>query len=116
MKTILIVDDMEEQRALIALVLEKKFRIIHASSGNEALNVLSMNNEIDLIVSDLEMPDGDGRFLLSSIHKYKKLPVIIVTGNNVITDEELKNVGAVSVLRKPYDVNSLLATINEFVV
>lgn len=82
MKTILLVDDSPALLAYYGAILEKKgFRLIFAKNGIEALEKL-MSLEIDIVVSDLNMPEMDGMELLQTIKTAKNLkakPFIMLT-------------------------------------
>ena len=67
---ILIVDDDENVAAVMSMYIETEFEneIITASSGNEAIEVLKANPDIVLVLSDYNMPNGNGR----SIFKFMK--------------------------------------------
>src|SRR5512145_1726580 len=84
-KTILIVDDEFSVRESLEKVLSKAgYVTLAADSGNEALAVLS-KEKIDLVLSDLKMPDGDGVELLKSIKKnYPDIEVILLTGYGTV--------------------------------
>ena len=80
---ILVVDDFATMRNIIKKILrELNFDdFVDASSGNEALEVLK-NNDIDIVLTDWNMPDGSGYDLLTAIRaqdKYANLPVLMVT-------------------------------------
>lgn len=108
MKTLMIVDDTFEQREMLNAYFCEEFKVVEATSGNEAASLVEVE-EIDLIISDLQMPDGDGLWLLSYIRSRKEndLPVIIVSGHPSMTSEEIKNAGANFFFPKPYDVLKL---------
>ena len=80
--------------------------IISAEDGVIALEKLSQN-EIDLVITDLNMPNMDGLELIKNIRenpKYKELPIIVLSSlsNDLDINEGLKN-GANSYLMKPFN-------------
>lgn len=113
--TILIVDDEEVLRQVISSSLQRKgFKIISASSGRLALEEFK-NQPVDLVLSDIRMPDGDGMFLLKELRKLdpKNPPIVFMTGfSDVETDEFLSN-GALKVIPKPFGRLQLLELVNE---
>ncbi|GGR23280.1 response regulator transcription factor [Deinococcus ruber] len=66
----------------------------------------------DLILLDLELPDGDGRQLLRWIRQHSSVPVIVLTACDTVVDKvELLNLGADDYLTKPCHIQELLARI-----
>jgi len=112
-KKILIVEDDEILREVIV----EEFTlcdcvVFSAISGNQALKKLKEESvPFDAIVTDVQMPDGDGAFLLDQIQKmnFTKRPVIImVSGYSDLPTEELIKKGANIVLPKPFELNDLI--------
>ncbi len=82
-KTILIVDDEDDARAIATLALKMKtdWTLLQASSGQQALD-LAAEQQPDLILLDMMMPDMDGRATLKKLKdnpQTQRLPVILVT-------------------------------------
>lgn len=93
---VLVVDDSRAVRTLIRLIVEQAgYDVIVASNGAEALRRLA-NQEADIIVSDIDMPEMDGLELVEIIRRSERfadLPIILITGRE--TDEaELKGLAA----------------------
>ena len=88
--TILVVDDFDiARRALVAMLRSDTAEILEASSGAEALAILS-HREIDLIVLDKTMPGMDGLECCRRIKTNRKtelIPVLMLTGANTVEDE-----------------------------
>ena len=83
-KTILVVDDQPLVRELIALTLRMEgYRVLEADTGTRALTAASPNlARIDLLVSDVQMPDMHGRELVQRLRSIKPaLRVLYVSGN-----------------------------------
>ncbi len=105
---ILIVDDSSTARIFIKKNFEKagftNLNFIMASDGNQALEKIASEN-IHLLITDLIMPDLDGRELIKNVKinpKYASMPVIVMTSSsNSAKDEELIGAGADIVLTKP---------------
>jgi CheY-like chemotaxis protein len=110
--TLLIVDDEEILRDTIAFDFERKgFKVIAAGDGVAAFE-LYRQNKVDLIISDLRMPKGDGIGLLESVRKLPGghgTPVIFITGFADSSDEERLQKGAFQVLAKPFDRKQLMS-------
>jgi CheY-like chemotaxis protein len=83
---ILLADDDHELRALLVLLLESDLGVdvLEARSGNEAIEILSHQSDIDVIVSDYNMPDGNGyeiyKFLQS---KNLNIPFILCSSDPI---------------------------------
>ena len=114
---ILCVDDEETPLFLRRLVLEKAgFRVLPASSAKEALEILS-HSQVDLVLSDLLMPQVTGTELARLIKANQpSLPVVIVSGVNEIPPEAIyadlfisKLEGPVSMCEK---IKTLLSRLN----
>ncbi|MDD2714892.1 MAG: sigma-54 dependent transcriptional regulator [Candidatus Wallbacteria bacterium] len=106
---ILIVDDEENLRRAIRYGLSgRRFSVLEAASGRQALEVLE-KEQVDLIVSDLKMPEMDGLSLLSACHeKHFQIPFIILTAfGTVETAVEAMRSGAIDFLIKPFPLTEL---------
>lgn len=101
-KKILLVDDNEELRKLIKEQLEEtaNFEVVEARDGLEALSLFRFQS-IDLVISDIDMPNKSGIELLKDIHLMKpSFPVILITGGGMTRDFALK-IGAIAFFEKP---------------
>ncbi len=110
---ILVVDDSATDRLLIEKMLTA-YEVVLASSGSEAMKILNENN-IDMIILDLNMPDMNGFEVLEQLQmtdRYKKIRVLILTNLDEV-ENEIKGLqlGAVDYIRKPVNVHTLLARI-----
>ena len=109
-KTILCCDDEREICDLIAEEMEGVgYRVLRAYSGSEAVQVLSQT-KVDLILSDIHMPDGDGYWLLQQVRENNPvLPVVfMVTGYCEYSANELTQRGAQGLFHKPVDIDTLI--------
>jgi signal transduction histidine kinase/CheY-like chemotaxis protein/ligand-binding sensor domain-containing protein len=88
-KQFLVVDDNSTNRLILKTQLERwNFIPITATSGKEALSILEEHHQIELIITDMEMPEMDGvRFAKQIKNKYPNLPIIMLSS---IGDETLK--------------------------
>ena len=117
---ILVIDDKDEARYFLEVLLKGNGHDVEgASNGKEGLEVLS-KQRIDLIISDILMPDMDG-FEFCKIVKhhdtYKFIPFIFYTATYVEKkDEEFAlKLGADIFIRKPMDPDSLMKLIDELI-
>lgn len=112
-KTILVVDDERNLREMIASYLKNEgYEIKEASNGKMALQCVK-ENQLDLVLLDIMMPEIDGYEVLREIRSIqKKLPVIMLTAK---TDEIDKIVGlemgADDYITKPFSMRELVARI-----
>jgi CheY-like chemotaxis protein len=110
--SILIADDEVELRKAIAFDFKRRgFSVFEASSGDEAFDIVK-NNSVQLILSDVRMPNGDGISLLEKVKAHNPLlPVLLVTGFADISLEEAYDRGASAVFPKPFDRKVLIETV-----
>jgi HAMP domain-containing protein/signal transduction histidine kinase/CheY-like chemotaxis protein len=113
-KTIMVVDD--DVRNLFALTTAfEKYSInaITAESGQEAINILSENSGIDIVLMDIMMPEMDGYETTQKIrreHKNSSLPIIAVTAKAMKGDrEKCIEAGASDYITKPVKIDQLLS-------
>jgi len=109
---ILVVDDHQEIRDLVANYLEQfDFRVTTARDGQEMRRVLEVS-AIDLIVLDLMMPGEDGLSLCRQLRESSRIPIIMVTAMAEQTDRVVGlEMGADDYLTKPFFPRELLARI-----
>ena len=106
-KTVLIVDDEDDARAIATLALKMKtdWTLLQASSGQQALD-LAATQQPDLILLDMMMPDMDGRATLKRIKdnpQTQQLPVILVTAKvQPLTQSGIDPEQVVAVFAKPF--------------
>ncbi|MDR5579058.1 response regulator [Bacteroides thetaiotaomicron] len=116
---LLLVEDNEELLFLMEKILSKHYHVLIAKDGLEALNVIK-DNEIDIIISDVMMPEMDGlefcRALKSNLET-SHIPIILLTAKNTVEDRiECYNAGADGYISKPFELKILEARINNFIM
>jgi len=102
--TILVVDDEEMLRNLLRKILVKEgYRVLTASSAPEALEKLA-SESIDLVISDVQMPEMDGFELLKALKKdYPQIGVIVMTAyGDAYTVRDALLLGADEYITKPF--------------
>jgi C4-dicarboxylate-specific signal transduction histidine kinase len=118
---ILIVDDIEENIYSLKLLIEESFdvNIFTALSAKEAIKVL-VENKIDLILTDIQMPDIDGfefAQYIKGVDSIKHIPIIFITG--IYDKDEYKNkgyeVGGVEYITKPIDKHLLTSKLKIYI-
>jgi len=93
------------------------FKVIRAKNGNEALNLFEKNNEIDLILMDLRLPDINGIEIIKKIRlKNSKIPIICQTASkDDATNYEAILAGCNEILIKPFSKELVIKTIKKYV-
>lgn len=116
MESILLVEDEEELRKMTVTILKRQgYIVVEARSGTDALDAVAKHPEIDLLVTDVIMPEMGGKELSEKIRKnYPKLKILYVSGytNAEIATRGLLDEG-VSLLQKPFSLQSLTQRIRE---
>jgi CheY-like chemotaxis protein len=115
MAVILVVDDESFLRTVAATVLTPNGHLVlEAASGKEALSICE-KTAVDLVISDLWMPEMDGFELISSLREsHNELPILAISG--VFSGEFLRNVrllGPTETLEKPFTGEQLLGMVNK---
>lgn len=120
---ILIVDDEPDLAPLVLQPMRRQIRsgeysFLFAHNGVEALEVLKQNQDIDIVISDINMPQMDGLTLLEQIRKIEpNIRAIIVSAYG-----DMKNIraamrrGAIDFITKPIDFDDLEETIERTVI
>jgi signal transduction histidine kinase/CheY-like chemotaxis protein/CHASE3 domain sensor protein len=113
-KTVLIADDDVRNIFSLSKSLENyKMNVITALDGNEALQKLNENPDIDVVLLDMMMPQMDGYETAKRIrenYRWKNLPVIAVTAKAMTGDrEKCINAGASDYITKPVDIDQLMS-------
>ncbi|MCL4377706.1 MAG: response regulator transcription factor [Actinobacteria bacterium] len=114
MKKILIVDDEAEIRELIKdFLIKENFVTDLAASGKEALIKLSAHqDDFDLVILDIMMPEIDGIEVLKTLRKTSSIPVIFLTSKNEEIDKILGlEIGADDYITKPFNPREMVARI-----
>lgn len=117
-KVILIADDSATIRKFVSVALKLKgFEIISVSDGMEALEKLPTEN-INLIITDLNMPNMDGFELIKSVRSsadFKDIPIIILSSLSKSEEIEMGiECGANAYLVKPFDQKRILYEVSKF--
>lgn len=112
---LLLVDDVPSLLKLLGMrLISEGFHVTIAESGQEPLRLLS-REQIDLVISDLQMDEMDGMALFADIQKHQPgMPVIILTAHGSISDAvAATQQGVFSFLTKPVDRDALYQAIHE---
>lgn len=116
--TLLIVEDNVELLMLMKQLLQQHYHVLTASNGVEALDVVKAH-ELDLIVSDVMMPEMDGNELTTRLKEnpdYSHLPIILLTAKTQEEDrQESLILGADDYITKPFKMGDLQLRINNII-
>jgi CheY-like chemotaxis protein len=117
---IVIADDIFTNRLLLSEIIEDLgYEYIAVENGREAINAL-INNEVDVILMDIEMPVMNGleatKFIREKLNEPKRsIPVIALTAHNPkIFFNDYKDVGFSQLLTKPYSVGKITSLLESF--
>ena len=112
---VLVVDDTEDNLFLMSSLLEDTYRVLTASSGQKALNIVQSQSPPDLVLLDIMMPEMDGYEVLRRLRQRPStagIPVIFLTALSTIEEEQLGlDLGAVDYITKPISPPVLMARV-----
>ncbi|MBK1986804.1 hybrid sensor histidine kinase/response regulator [Sphaerospermopsis aphanizomenoides BCCUSP55] len=117
---VLVIDDAISVRQTLVMTLQKSgYQVFSAQNGVEALEQLQLHPEVEVIISDLEMPRMNGFELLSHIRQNPTLaqkPVVVLTSRSSEKHRQLaQELGATAYLTKPYLEHEFLSTVDSLV-
>ena len=114
-KTILVAEDIQSNYQLVSALLRKRFNLVHAANGQEAIDILHKRH-IDLLLMDMKMPVMDGLTATAEIRKFNaELPIIALTAH-VFENDRLTamDAGCNEYLVKPIDRAKLIAVLKKY--
>lgn len=114
MNKILIIEDEETIGMGLKYYLEQEnFSVNVSSTGHDAISYIKENNDIDLILLDVNLPDINGFNLFKDIKSVKDIPIIFLTASDMETSIVMGiDMGAEDYITKPFKVRELLSRIN----
>ena len=115
---LLLVEDNEDLLHTMSKILSGRYHVLTASNGVEAMDVLKTES-IDIIISDVMMPEMDGLELCRTLKRNietSHISILLLTAKNSVDDRiECYNAGADGYISKPFDLKVLEARINNFI-
>jgi len=118
-KILLAEDNIVNQTVMFGLLEDTGIEIIIANNGVEALELLDMNSDIEMVFMDINMPLMDGYEATKRVRKkyrYDKLPIVALTANVMQKDiDKYKKIGMQEYLGKPIDIQSLYAVLLKYI-
>src|SRR6266436_5269550 len=112
---ILVVDDERSMRELLAIVLRREgYEVLLAENGRAAIDTLE-REQVDLLISDIKMPDLSGVEVLRAAKRIDQdiLGIMITAFASTETAVEAMRLGACDYLSKPFDVDELKIKVRE---
>lgn len=96
-KRILVVDDIEMSRTILMKTLSAEYEVLEADNGQDALRILKETSGIDLVITDIIMPEMDGIELIKQIHADENLKHVAIVAETQAGDmkqeKEIMNLG-----------------------
>jgi len=120
MTRILAVDDSPSMRQMVGVTLKSAgYEVLEACDGCEALNIAKQQPPVDLVITDVNMPNMDGLTLVRELRllpHYRGVPLLVLTTEASVEKKlEGKAAGATGWVVKPFSPDRLLATIARIV-
>ncbi len=114
-KILVVEDDPDLNEVMCDFLSSENATVLSASNGHEALSILK-SEKINFIISDIQMPIMDGFELLNRIKQNgtQKTPLLFVTGQSKVTESDALNMGAVGLINKPFNKDTLMQTVTTF--
>jgi len=112
-KVLVVDDDIRNIFAMTSLLEHQQMKVISAESGREAIEILEKNQDVDIVLMDIMMPEMDGYDTMQAIRQrkfFKSLPIVALTAKAMKGDrEKCIESGASDYITKPVDSEQLLA-------
>ncbi len=117
-KTILMVDDSASLRQVVSIALRGAgYNIIEACDGQDGLNKLKGGDKVNLIISDVNMPNMDGISMVKEVKKmpnYKFIPIIMLTTESGADKKQAgQAAGAKAWMVKPFKPAEMLSAVSK---
>jgi CheY-like chemotaxis protein len=115
-RTVLLVDDDSRNIFALSSVLERRgMRVLTATTGNEAIELVESTPDLAIVLMDIMMPEMDGYQTMAKIRErpeYRRLPIIALTAKAMKGDrEKCLEAGASDYLAKPVNTEQLLSAL-----
>jgi HAMP domain-containing protein/CheY-like chemotaxis protein/signal transduction histidine kinase len=118
-RTALLVDDDARNIFALSSILERRgMKVLTATTGNEAVNLIESSPDISIVLMDIMMPEMDGYQTMEQIRKnakFRRLPIIALTAKAMKGDrEKCLDAGASDYLAKPVNTEQLLSALRSW--
>ncbi|HHN81950.1 MAG TPA: response regulator [Methanomicrobia archaeon] len=115
MTTVLIVDDEEDIRFIYTRALGKRHDVLAAENGQKAIDLYKQHSP-DIVIMDSRMPDMEGIEATREIISHDAQARIIGATGYSDLSSAFKEAGAVSVIEKPFSLETLMKTVEKYIV
>ncbi|MDA3900557.1 MAG: response regulator [Spirochaetes bacterium] len=119
-ETVLIVDDTPDNISVLYEMLKEKYRVLVATAGEKALEILEKDGSVDLVLLDIMMPGLNGYEVCSRIKAnpcFAQVPVIFTSAiENCEQQRMVVEHGAVACISKPYRKDFVLQKVAELLI
>lgn len=115
-ETLLLIDDNEELRRVVKRMLRRSgYEVIEASNGAAGLAILDRGTHVDIVVSDVMMPEMSGRAVVDAIRqRHRDVKVLLMSGYNYDTAlHGMARSGDVAFIEKPFTAEKMLQKLRE---
>ena len=117
LKHILVVDDEPDLVNILKVILTKtkRYKVSGAEDGKKALEFLSQDASVDLVLADMRMPEMDGMDLLGKIKEInlERPKIMFITGFTDLPLDELYDAGACGFVSKPFEWEKIISVVDE---
>lgn len=115
-KTVLVVEDEASVRELVGEVLQRNgYEVLKAENGRQAMRLACHSDSIELVLTDLEMPDVTGIELADRLRASQpRLKILLMSGysQSLLSDRGVLKPGT-ALLEKPFNTTTLLRKVNQ---
>jgi DNA-binding response OmpR family regulator len=121
MARILIIDDDDQVRKMLRLTLNAAgFDVVEAHDGKVAMKLFHQDPLVDLVITDLIMPEKEGIETIIELRRdFPNVPIIAISGGGRIDPEDYlvlaKKLGAKITLEKPFSRKDIIDAVNELI-
>lgn len=113
-RILLVEDDHEYRRTLARYLTRNGYEVREAENGLVARTILELNKDsVELVLSDIRMPELDGVALMECVRKYPTIKVILMTGfSDILESKQAFELGASDFLSKPFGKDDLFQAVD----
>lgn len=117
-KVIFTADDSASMRQMISFTLRQAgYEVAECIDGSDAMNKMAKSASVDMLITDLNMPNKDGIQLITWVREqpqFRFIPVIMLTTESADSKKQAgKNAGATGWIVKPFQPDQLLAVVKK---
>jgi DNA-binding NtrC family response regulator len=115
MTTVLIVDDEEDIRFIYTRALGKKYDVLAAKNGQDAIDIYKAHSP-DIVIMDSKMPDMEGIEATRKIISFDPQACVIGATGYSDLSVDFKEAGARDVIEKPFSLEVLMKTVEKYII